>query len=99
MIDKELKEKKKFMKKIMADININMKANWKTDGFHKYSDEYGSVVPDCRAERWTLQPAGGIIHQLRGGHLIHAKKRRKKERKRGREELRGLERREALIFN
>ncbi len=65
-----------------------MKANWKNDGFHKYSDEYGSVVPDC-SERWTLQPAGGIIHQLRGGHLIRAKKEGKKERKRGGEELRG----------
>ncbi len=75
-----------------------MKANWKNDGFHKYSDEYGSVVPDC-SERWTLQPAGGIIHQLRGGHLIRAKKEGKKERKRGGEELRGLERRETTIFN
>ncbi len=61
-----------------------MKANWKNDGFHKYSDEYGSVVPDC-SERWTLQPAGGIIHQLRGGHLIRAKKEgKKREKERGR---------------
>jgi len=45
MIDKELKVKGYKKKK----IHINMKANWKTE-FHKYSDEYGSVVPDCSAE-------------------------------------------------
>lgn len=44
MMDKEIKKKKG---KFVADININIKANWKTDGFHKYSDEYGSVVPGC----------------------------------------------------
>lgn len=45
MMDKEIKEKNR---KFVADISINIKANWKTDGFHKYSYEYGSVVPGYR---------------------------------------------------